>query len=206
MTAMFLSSCYWPPVPLETSLSTPWSPNITTFSEALLSMVPEIPPELMPTEIPIVEHCWCDFASGRFFEPFNITQWEMNSVEKVKEEIVKKIREEGKAAESRGAEETSVDEEKTVAVREMSTISKLTSMWGTVWPFTRTLQAEPTSANATGIPSSKTESIEVEDIDHKLTVTSPRLLPRPSFFRKEYDLRPYGFGMVVDFGWSSDVQ
>ena len=98
MTAMFLSSCYWPPVPLETSLSTPWSPNITTYSEALLSLVPDIPPEIMPTEIPIVEHCWCDIASGKFFEPFNITKWEMISVERLKEEVVRRIREEDQKA------------------------------------------------------------------------------------------------------------
>lgn len=202
MTAMFLSSCYWPPVPLETSLSTPWSPNITTFSDALLSMVSDIPPEIMPTEIPIAEHCWCDIASGKFFEPFNITQWEMNSVERLKEEVVRKIREEGETVGS-GASSSSGFGAEVIGERVPSTISKLTSMLETVWPFTRTSQPQ-TSANASSLNANKTHAGEVGD--GTASPTSGRLLPRPSFFRKEYDLRPYGFGMVVDFGWSSSTQ
>lgn len=202
MTAMFLSSCYWPPVPLETSLSTPWSSNITTFSDALLSIVPDVPPELMPTEIPIVEHCWCDITSGKFFEPFNFTQWEVNSVQRLKEEVVRRIRERGKIATSGRSTDGAIglrESEK----QEHSAMSRLTSMWGTVWQFTRTPQPEP-STNASSTISTNGRDGQRENLNS--SSTSPILLPRPSFFRKEYDLRPYGFGMVVDFGWASDTQ
>ncbi len=203
MTAMFLSSCYWPPVPLETSLSTPWSPNVATFSDALLSMVSDIPPEIMPTEIPIAEHCWCDIASGKFFEPFNITLWEIHSVERLKEEVVRKIREEVEMVGSDAVSSSGFGRED-AGERAPSTISKLTSMLETVWPFTRTSQPQ-TSANASSVYANKAHAGEA-GADETASPTSGRLLPRPSFFRKEYDLRPYGFGMVVDFGWSSSAQ
>ena len=90
LSAMFMSSCYWPPVPIDTPLNTPWSDNITTFGDALFSRIPDLPVDLVPASIPIVDRCWCELSMG-FFEPFNSTRWEWNTVEKLREELVQRM-------------------------------------------------------------------------------------------------------------------
>ena len=90
---MFMASCYWSPVPIDTPLNTPWSDNITTFADALLSRIPNIPTDMIPTAVPIVDRCWCDFSGG-LFEPFNTTRWEANSVEKLARELEVRMSEE----------------------------------------------------------------------------------------------------------------
>ncbi|KAI0793325.1 hypothetical protein C8Q75DRAFT_874003 [Abortiporus biennis] len=190
MTAMFLSSCYWPPAPINTALSTPWSDNITTFAEALLSRMPELPSSMVPSEIPIVDHCWCDLTSGSIFEPYNMTKWEVDSVERLKARLETQLKEIAKE----GTNETTVPIDQTAQHSNPVSEPGLTwdSIWDAVWPF----------ASRSGEPKEKTPAttsvVKEPLLLSNYTVTRRGL----SLLRKEYDLRPYGFDLVVDFGWS----
>ncbi|KAJ2977199.1 hypothetical protein NUW54_g11449 [Trametes sanguinea] len=88
LSTMYVSLCYWPPVPIDTPLLRPWSENITTFADAVLSRMPDLPPEKVPRMMPIDEHCWCDLSSG-VFSPVNLTKWEESSVNRVVEVLEK---------------------------------------------------------------------------------------------------------------------
>ena len=60
LSAMFVSTCYWPPVPIDTPLVRPWADNITTFADALGHLMPDLSPEDIPATIPVADRCWCD--------------------------------------------------------------------------------------------------------------------------------------------------
>ncbi len=93
ISSIFVSSCYWQPFSLDTSLATPWSENVTTYGEALLS---SLPPDIanntesLPTSIRAADRCWCDMSSGSFFDPFNVTRWEHNTVNRMREDLEKR--------------------------------------------------------------------------------------------------------------------
>ncbi|KAI0033717.1 hypothetical protein K488DRAFT_16610, partial [Vararia minispora EC-137] len=86
LSALFVSSCHWSPVPLDTPLSRPfiqpWG-NATTFGEALqLPIFKSLPEEHPPTTIRFLDRCWCDITIKGLFEPFDILAWELASVRK----------------------------------------------------------------------------------------------------------------------------
>ncbi|KAH8086631.1 hypothetical protein BXZ70DRAFT_548262 [Cristinia sonorae] len=212
LTALFLSTCYWPPVPIETPLSTPWADNITTYADALFSLMPNLPKELVPADIPIVDHCWCDLTSGRFFEPFDVTRWEVQSVVRMKEELeelqILNAKIDAAEAEREGEEGS---EEMVAAKRQNSTVTGTSNRTATMfswsailasrWPIFKTPSPSSLVESAT---SSSTPQPTSEPPHNPTTPTTPQAassmnLPR---IRREYDLRPYGFEMVVDFGWS----
>lgn len=203
---MFMSSCYWPPVPIDTPLSTPWSDNITTFADALLQRIPNLPTHLIPSAVPIADRCWCDFSNG-LFEPFNTTRWEASSIERL-----------ARVLEGKVIEETSREREDVVVVPEAESAASAGSdeseaargrsfgIFGHVWPFT---QASPhskplPSALSRLRPGNETAGTSIPRAEYRARQT-PSSTPLRHLFpglRKEYDLRPYGFDVVVDLGWS----
>ena len=204
---MFKSSCYWPPVPIDTPLNTPWSDNITTFADALLSRIPNLPSHLIPTAVPIVDRCWCDFSNG-LFEPFNTTRWEVNSVEKLARQLEVKMLEESGREREDDAVEVEVESASSAGVpvdESKATPSPSLGILGNVWPFTRasphnepspSLSSRPPSTNETAGRASQAEQRQRQA--HSSTPLQ-KLFPG---LRREYDLRQYGFDVVVDFGWS----
>lgn len=216
LTALFLSTCYWPPVALDTSLTIPWSDNVTTYADALLSLMPELPKEELPSDIAIVDHCWCDLSSGKFFEPFDMTRWEVESVVRLKEELQTQHRQEQAKIEEaeQGQQEseaerdvqTPPDNVKGNAVgASLSAAAKVSSMIDQLFSFLHVTEVPP----AVGTPVSAdapSEAIAPTPAESSEPIPSPTTLPVPStplpLIRREYDLRPYGFEMVVDFGWT----
>ncbi|KZT06243.1 uncharacterized protein LAESUDRAFT_726064 [Laetiporus sulphureus 93-53] len=248
LSAMFVSSCYWPPVPLETALTMPWSENITTYGDALLSLLPDLPEDMMPTDVPMLDRCWCDLSSTKLFEPFNVTQWELNSVEKLKDELEHELNARrqmelaAQAAEAKREEppeenehESTPDAEAAELVRhaqeatEKRQGSMLSHVWNAVtgWSISR----KANTSTDTTPPTSPHLSIEpvptIELPSHQPTLHSGSRPPvdpgsknstsvptsgeersRPEtpklpLLRREYDLRPYGFALIIDFGWST---
>ena len=208
---MFMASCYWPPVPIDTPLSTPWSDNITTFGDALLSRIPDLPTNMIPSAIPIIDRCWCDFSGG-LFEPFNTTRWEANSVDRLARELELRLVDHYKRVES-GEEELEIASgvgnaptlRRSGARNEasMSTSRRLSSILEGVWPFSRapppTSPTPPPLVN-NGSAGAAAPSPEQQREQRSQSPISPRnLFPG---LQKEYDLRPYGFDMVVNLGWS----
>lgn len=201
---MFMASCYWPPVPLDTPLDSPWSDNITTFGEALLSRIPNLPVDMIPAAVPIIDRCWCDFSGG-LFEPFNTTRWEANSIEKLARELEIKLLEAGVVSgetDTESAPPVSVLYDKPEATPSVPT--KIAGMLEGVWPFSR---APPAHAKVSLASQSRANNGTVgveESSERRYAGASSPISPQKLFaaLRTEYDLRPYGFDMVVDLGWS----
>lgn len=175
--------------------------------------MPELPTEMVPAEIPIVDHCWCDLTSGKFFEPYDMSRWEMDSVVRLKEELEvqqllkKRIEEFEKGIGSEDGLATDAARNSTnpssSLVNKTSTVARWTSLLNTMFPFlhrpepSATIETPVNSAPSVPIPTETSTPSVAPSIS--LAQATPTHLP---LLRREYDLRSYGFEMVVDFGWS----
>jgi len=166
----------------------------------------------LPDVVRAADRCWCDFSAGGFFEPFNVTHWEYVSVLRLKDEL---------------EHEAKVEEEETTVIDTPSELSKLLALTtgmphspsllplapfklanidsftiGFIWRFFKDalhshFEPKPSPSVTTPIShhppdySSKTAS--------RSDMTQEGTLP---LIRKEYDLRPYGLGILIDFGWT----
>ncbi|KAH9964601.1 hypothetical protein BC827DRAFT_1188228 [Russula dissimulans] len=176
LTALFLSSCYWQPIPLMSSVSSSWATNATfvTVITAALSSSITTP---LPAVIRLADRCWCDVSSSRLFEPFDIAHWEHASIEQLKEEIE----------------------------RDAACAERLSSGVG-----------EPESQDAVSVSPPHASALSISPpIEEKSTPQIPAVPPSsngppvvPSMdlplLRRKYDLRPYGFSLILDFGWSRE--
>lgn len=202
LAALFLSSCYWQSFPLETHLSIPWSPNITTFYDALNATIPPGVDlhEYTPPIIRVNDRCWCDFTPG-IFEPFDTQRWERESVEKLAADLVQQMRERtgqpddaekllSNAEENLTPEGTHSSTNHTAHVipNHKSTFSAIRSM------FSKSEVQDPSSITNTGTPPVATATL----ISHSTQTSLPFRRPL------EYDLNPYGLDLVIDFHWSYD--
>ncbi|KDQ54822.1 hypothetical protein JAAARDRAFT_71624 [Jaapia argillacea MUCL 33604] len=249
LAALFVSSCYWQPLPLGTHLSAPWGPNITTYSDALSSIMPSI----NKSDISLVrlnDRCWVDWSFGGFFEPYNLTQWEEISLFRMKDELEKRDKDTiGEDAAQEEAEHilavlngTSFLEEEEVApspepevepqfddaependtlTTRITIASFIRSMYrksasppqsaphpppSPPEPISLTIDTPVQEATAAPLPL-KAES--VSDSPTKTIPPDTSLPPRNyvpwselPWFRREYDLKPLGFDLILDFGWS----
>ncbi|KAG6814440.1 hypothetical protein H0H92_007444 [Tricholoma furcatifolium] len=214
LTTLFVSSCYWQPFPLEGSLTSPWAENVTTFAEALTNSLGSNYSKPLPDVVQAVDRCWCDFSAGGFFEPFNVTHWEYVSVQRLKEDLEQKQKEDSALLNKENVPSAN------------SSITASTSSTGsmprTVAPAPSSLPASVIPKNASrdlrsifsllqyafkGDPSVKSSLIPAP-VSPPVEVTHspirPTLDPEEKFalIRREYDLRPYGLGILVDFGWT----
>ncbi|KAJ7748497.1 hypothetical protein DFH07DRAFT_829913 [Mycena maculata] len=198
LVTLFFSSCYWQPFPLDSPLSTPWTDNITTFAEALNATLTPAYDRPLPPVMHSLDRCWCDFWGGGFFEPFNVSQWERSSVLKLADEL-----ERARKAELAESEPVEKEEETPSATaienmprtaapepsgrRKSSVHGVAANVWSLVNPYLR---------SARTIAELTTPLFRMDNV----TVSKPvESLPT---LRLEYDLRPYGLGVVVDFGWT----
>ncbi|KAI0358972.1 hypothetical protein OH77DRAFT_1518240 [Trametes cingulata] len=211
LSTMYISLCYWPPVPIDTPLVRPWSENITTFADALRYKMPDLPQEKVPDMIPIEEHCWCDVSSGAF-APVNLTKWEEASVNRLVDNLEKDIAAE-RAAERRRQCEAEEAENKTNGTscadqlpstpprrrrRRTFPILNLLEVFG-LGPASprRALRKRKSDATPTQEQEPNADGGPKPDANPQQPSVQ---LP---WFRREYDLRRFGFAMVLDFGWPS---
>lgn len=199
-----MASCYWPPAPIDTPLERPWSDNITTFAEALLSRMPNLPLEMIPPTIQIADRCWCDFSGG-FFEPFNTTQWEVNSVEGLKKHLEMQMREHTISAQV-GTQGNASTLQGEIENRYKAFSSSFKNMWDKInlssyTPSTLLPNSTVDSPNVDmGYEEKPSTPLSTMSVPTVTTSSDP---PSLSSFWKEYDLRTYGFDMVVDLRWPS---
>ncbi|KAF9498198.1 hypothetical protein BDN71DRAFT_1481460 [Pleurotus eryngii] len=193
LTTLFISSCYWQPFTLDTPLAIPWSENITTFGAALnATLSKDLLNITLPSTIRVIDRCWCDFSTNGFFEPYNVTQWEWNSVDKLKTDLEKQ------AAATLMLEFAEKDQDGELASPAASLTSSHVGMphllsFGRPFGFFYGpwyQSRNPSEASAATFPP---EIFSTEP---------PKSLP---LLRKEYDLRPYGLNITIDFGWSRAV-
>ncbi|KAI0757384.1 hypothetical protein C8Q80DRAFT_1282358 [Daedaleopsis nitida] len=228
LTAMFMSTCYWPPIPIETPLVRPWSENVTTFADALHLMLPSLPPEKVPSTIPVADRCWCDLSNG-FFASFNTTKWEELSVVRLKDSLEREMTAEKKARERDECEAAAGEEvaqslacndgqkESDAPVPTPKPGIRLTLPELYIWQAFQALRPKSTHASA---PPSTTSSVEDPQPPEEpssttelstgsaapTTTTGPGEYKKPPLLRREYDLRRFGFAMVLDFGWPTAFQ
>ena len=157
-------------------MSSSWDTNVTfaTVIAAALSSSVAAP---LPAVIRLADRCWCDVSSSRLFEPFDIARWERASVEQLKEEMER---------DAASAEQLSSDSLNESATNDTGSIAE------------SQLPASELPSH-TSVPSTAKESKDgAEQSSNGPPVVSSVDLP---LFRRKYDLRPYGFSMILDFGW-----
>lgn len=228
LSALFMSSCYWPPVSLESNLSVPWSDNITTYADALASMLPNLPEDMKPTDVPMLNRCWCDLTDTGLFEQFNVSDWERRSILSLKERLEVQLKESG--VETPFEPEVPEPEPEGTPSQENNEASatphegsntnwtdeprlKLSGIWDQVsaWSFSR--KPQPSDAPTTPTRASRSRWTwagdnytprvrRMTDIFNDAPIHTTTIRPSPTgVLRKEYDLRPYGFDVVLDFSW-----
>ena len=219
LTALFMSSCYWQPLSLTTTLSVPWSENVTTFADALRASLSD-PDTPLPPAMPVVDRCWCDFSMGSVFEPFNVSHWERLSVENMKDELDEHHDEQPEespdVSDSERSGPVDADANPPLSISEpvmppsvTPSGSHLASMpsWLSISSlFTREskLDAPDQPPAAAPSPPSPTEPVLTTNDADEPTTPSPSPTPPHDlpYLRRVYDLRPHGLDLVVDFGWS----
>ncbi|KAJ7275572.1 hypothetical protein B0H12DRAFT_1087898 [Mycena haematopus] len=199
LVTLFFSSCYWQPFPSDSPLSTPWTDGITTFAEALNATLTVPYDKPLPPVMSTLDRCWCDFWGGGFFDPYNVSQWERASVVKLAGELERERNEELAALAAlqatSNANATEVEAMPRTAAPEPSPSSRLSplrgvaeSVWSVMHPYLQSTRV---------LPESSPPLIEKTD-----NVTAPQTEESSPPLRWEYDLRTYGLGVVVDFGWT----
>ncbi|KAH9927497.1 uncharacterized protein BXZ73DRAFT_102630 [Epithele typhae] len=152
--AMFISSCYWPPVAVDTPLVQPWADNITTFADALRHVMPDLPEDKVPSTIAVADRCWCDLSGG-FFTPYNTSRWEEASMLRTKHSLEAAMERERRESMRRQCEESTED------------------------PMPPLQEAPASPKGAASTPKKG-------------------VIP---WLAAEYDLRKFGFNMVLDLTW-----
>jgi hypothetical protein len=153
-----------------------------TFVTALTAALSSSITTPLPAVIRLADRCWCDVSSSRLFEPFDIARWERTSVEQLKEEVEREAaRAEQLSSGSAAAEPGLFDE------------------LGPHTDNSTTSSADPQLPSPT--PQTMKAPVEESSTPHGPPVVSSLGLP---LLRRKYDLRPYGFSMIFDFGWSRE--
>lgn len=144
-----------------------------------------------------VDRCWCDFSAGGFFQPFNVSHWEYASVKRLSLELERQTDNSTlkKVGGSNGAQEADlvINTTQTLPPSPEPIQHGQKKFWWLRSPF-----ASKQSPTGEVLPTPGTNSHEQESMQ-------PSSLPSPEappLLRKDYDLRPYGFGVTVDFAWS----
>lgn len=204
LTALFLSSCYWQPIPLTSSVSSSWAIN-ATFATALTAVLSTSPPAPLPAVIRLADRCWCDVSSSRLFEPFDIARWERTSVEQLKEEVER---------DAARVEQLTSNDGQTDSSNEPNSHAPATNGRGSIGEESQLPVSQPPSLTSTSSMSAAPSSTAVP-ID-QCTPCQISAVPQSSngppvtpsvdmpLFRRKYDLGTYGFSMILDFGWSRE--
>ncbi|EIW86360.1 hypothetical protein CONPUDRAFT_133802 [Coniophora puteana RWD-64-598 SS2] len=180
LAALFLSSCYWQAFPAEVSLSVPWSDNITTFGDALTATLP--PEYATPSPlVRVIDRCWCDLAPG-LFEPFDVKRWEMASVERAKNQIIKRARAEEDSDQTEASAPAKASASAVPSSKSKRPVLSWFGWWGGSKNASSTVSksAEPPATNETGKDSKPPRELQAG----------------------EYDLGQFGFDLIVDTRWS----
>ncbi|KAG9083708.1 hypothetical protein FS749_005820 [Ceratobasidium sp. UAMH 11750] len=224
LVALFTSSCYWAPTPLDipSHVLENALPRLlygpATPLQALLNSNATITNSsshvTYSARLERPKRCWC--APHNLFEPFNITRWEARSSMSV---IARRdfwgwlVDEPIEFPPRPKANETVVQailnttEPRTVEDVPTHAETQTTTSWQSRWATLQERVASygrprpPTPASKpevveTAPPPSPTRTLDASTPTP--TPETPTPLPR---LRQQYDLRPYGGGIILDFGW-----
>lgn len=155
-----------------------------------------------------VDRCWCDLTAGSLFEPFNVSRWEHLSVQRLKDDLERKQLEEDTLVASEvptivpelwSLTGTEMPAPSPTAVRHPKTLREGAA---SIWSMLRTNSPFGNASTATSPPDgSISPPFTSAGVPQPTVITSVPDVKQP-LIRKEYDLRPYGLGILVDFGWT----
>ena len=168
-------------------------------------------PQNSTLDVPVVQfvdRCWCDVTNKVFFQPFNVTQWEVDSLRFYVEDA---IRQQKKEAEKK----TKLITDPTVSQPANSTeqqpgpallISDVASLYNVVlsrWKLMFAPSNEshiPATPPTTPLPSQTIPTLE-PTTTHAPPARDQGPLP---WYQREYSLHPYGFDVIFEFGWNDE--
>ena len=156
----------------------------------------------LPTVMRAVDRCWCDFSMGSLWEPFNVSQWEYLTIQRVRRDLERQQKD-ADAILAANITQIPMSTNDSMSVPNQTLLSPSNStvsastFWSRLMNFPRRSQDASTAETRETDPSLLVES--------QNTTSAPQTTMKPSnlpFIRQEYDLRPYGIGLIVDLGWS----
>lgn len=206
LTALFLSSCYWQPVTLDTPLYKPWNNNITTFGHALKAMLPQNS-TLDVQVVQFEDRCWCDVTNKYFFQPFNVTQWEVDSLKLYAEDAARQQQKESeKEVKSITNTTLSAPTNGTQPSQPVLLMSDLANLYGIIlsrWKstFTPLNATRPSVTPSTTLSPSQSTPPPSESTIAYIPTRDQKSLP---WWQREYSLCPYGYDIVFEFGWNDE--
>jgi len=188
LVALAQSSCYWQPVPSQ------------NLYASLPGSVPIDDPPLQGS-VHLIDRCWCDISLTGFFQPFNVTRWEVLSLEREKSLRTGLQREKNPEAATPDAavveddaqkktEELSSGSDVSRPARVMNRIGFWWGKWYRRWQYPADGHDNETAETISSGPD--------ESVSSPIPEPTPPPLPH---LRRQYDLRPYGFELILDFGW-----
>ncbi|KAJ3713575.1 hypothetical protein C8R42DRAFT_684383 [Lentinula raphanica] len=193
LTTLFVSTCYWSPIPLDSPLSVPWADNITTFGEALISTLSPSYSKPLPTMIHPADRCWCDLSTAGFFESFNTSQWEKLSIEKLRNSLERQEKVEEKIKQQ--LEPQPAENDTLTAVPGSTARFNTTSITQGLWSLLRPKRSQT---------SAKPPVVELDMPSRNSSETDFVVESAPlPLLRREYDLSRFGVGIILDFGASA---
>jgi len=200
LVALAQSSCYWQAVPAEELAS-----SIGT-NHPLKLPSEQVNNDIKPViegNIRLIDRCWCEFTTTNFFQPYDVGRWELLSIDHERKLRQKEARVEAVSVASQEGPPSPESMQVTAEVTEASmtpaetvrsllrsptlVVSKVGKLWASWLERRSPLQVTATE----DVEPSKSSKID----EPTPTPGPPPLLP------SQYDLRPHGLGVVVDFGW-----
>jgi hypothetical protein len=179
-----------------------------------------------PLRVPLPGRGWLDLSLERnSFEPFNVTEWEMKGLLSLKEDLERRDKEVTSPTAAKSDERTAPTDPVPSPIAGSSASATTTSIrdagespkrrWLDLFMFSSfkrsytvgmpdaTAPPEPGQApSQPALPS----PVQTGKLSSNLTETVAPLAranePKLPRLRREYDLRPYGIDLVIDFGWS----
>jgi hypothetical protein len=198
LSALFLSSCHWSPVPLDTTLSRP-ATNASTFRDVLeLSNFTDS--QQYPSTIRLLDRCWCDGAASRLFEPFDILKWELASIRRTAADLNTAQNLTEKASENATASTEPHVRSNRIERARINAENGFVSLFAS---FARKSQRTTDElSSGTPIDPSVSATLASSPSPHPLPTHLPPYTPSTNPSPWELDLRAYGFPVVLDFSWS----
>jgi len=226
LSALFTSSCYWQPLPITASLTSPIG-NATTFAEALAAnrTLEEVEGAALPPVIHLLDRCWCNLASPNgLFAPSELSLWERASIERARWRMRKEVKDARDVAAAAEAISNGMISEGSDNRGDNSGLSNhgAHSSGPSDSPESKSERSNNSVVNRirrlrdiilfSFVPSSHSPSVELdletpqdnlaqkENEPHFDSASSSASVPLP-LLRSYYDLRPYGLDMTIDFSW-----
>jgi len=181
---------------------------VTTFGHALTAMLPQNSTLDVPV-VQFVDRCWCDVTNKVFFQPFNVTQWEVDSLKFYVEDAVRQQKKEVEKktkliTDPTVSQQTNGTQQQTGPALLISDVASLYNVVLSRWKLMFTSSNESRSLAtppATPLPSQTPPPVSEPTATHVSPVHEQEPLP---WYQREYSLRPYGFDVVFEFGWNDD--